>query len=135
MSDAGTAAVLMGYLELEYFDEGEYLIRQGAESTDLFFVESGRVAVQLESTGQSPVRVRSMGAGTVVGEVALYLGVPRSASVIAELPSVVYRLTLDAMERMKKQDPEVAASFHVLIVRLVAGRLMATNKLVQALHR
>ncbi len=133
LSDRDRAALLMTYLDLQYAAEGEYLIRQGDDSTDLFFIESGRVTVQFEMRDQEPVRLRSMGAGTVVGEVALYLGIPRSASVVAEVPSVVYRLTREAMEKMK-EDPALEAEFHAFVVRMLASRLAATNKLVNALH-
>lgn len=132
-SDRDQAALLMTYLDLQYVEEGEYLIRQGDDSSDLYFIESGRVTVQFEMRSQEPVRVHTMGAGTVVGEVALYLGIPRSASVVAEVPSVVYCLTKNALEKMK-EDPALEAEFHAFVVRLVASRLAATNKLVNALH-
>lgn len=132
--DPGMLASLRVYLELHHAGEGEFLIRQGAESSDLFLIESGRVAVQLELASGKSVRLRSMGAGTIVGEVALYLGIPRSASVVAEVPTVAYKLTLDALKRMKEDDPSLAATFHTFVVRLVAARLAATNRLVQALH-
>jgi SulP family sulfate permease len=109
--------------------------RQGHQadpSTDLFFVESGRVAIQLEVPGQAPVRLRSMGPGTVIGEVALYLKLPRSASVVAETDSSVYRLTLEALHTMQQQDPGLAAALHKFIVRLLAKRLNDTNKLLSA---
>jgi SulP family sulfate permease len=133
-SDRDVAALLMRYLEQQPVVEGGYLIRQGDQSTDMFFIESGRVAVQLDMGSRGSIRLRSMGAGTVVGEVALYLGIARSASVVAEVPSVVYRLTLDAMERMKAEHPALAATFHAFIVRITAGRLAANNKIIQALH-
>ena len=105
---------------------------QGDPSTDLFFVESGHVAIQLEVPGQAPVRLRSMGAGTVIGEVALYLKLPRSASVVAETDSSVYRLTLEALDTMQQQDPGLAAALHEFIVHLLAKRLNDTNKLLSA---
>src|SRR5690606_19541996 len=98
-------AQLLPYLEPRTIASGEHLIRQGEPSTDLFFVEQGRVTIQLEIPGRAPVRLRSMGAGTVVGEVALYLREPRSASVVAEEEVSAHRLTLDALDRMTKQTP------------------------------
>ncbi len=132
MPDPGALDALMPYLEERQVAEGDYLIRQGDPSTDLFFVESGRVAIQLESPDRPAVRLRSMGAGTVVGEVALYIRQPRSASVVAEQPSRVYRLTRDALERMKQDDAALAASFNESIVRLLATRLVDTNRMLAA---
>ena len=131
--EQGMAATLMTYLERESFPRGAYLIRQGQDSTDLFFLESGRVSIQFEMKGKEPVRMRSAGAGTVVGEMALYLGKPRSASIVADRPCVTYRLTVDAMHKMKKEHSDLAASFHQFIVCLLAKRLTSNNKLIEAL--
>lgn len=126
-------AQLLPYLEPRTIASGEHLIRQGEPSTDLFFVEQGRVTIQLEISGRAPVRLRSMGAGTVVGEVALYLREPRSASVVAEEEVRAHRLTLDALDRMTKQNPALATAFNEFIVRLLGTRLVETNRMLRAM--
>ena len=132
MPNPDTLTALMPYLEERHVSKGDYLIRQGDPSTDLFFIESGRVAIQLEADDRPAVRLRSMGAGTVVGEVALYIRQPRSASVVAERPSRVLRLTRDALERMKREDAALAAAFNESIVRVLATRLVDTNRMLSA---
>jgi SulP family sulfate permease len=57
----------------------------------------------------------------------------RTASVIASRPSVVYRLSADALNDMRAQDPEVAALLHEWIARLLAERLAANNRTIEAL--
>ncbi|MFN2109177.1 MAG: cyclic nucleotide-binding domain-containing protein, partial [Anaerolineae bacterium] len=42
---------------------GQYLIRQGEKPRGLYFIESGRVTVQLESPDGRAARVRTMNAG------------------------------------------------------------------------
>ena len=74
-----------------------------------------------------------MGAGTVVGEMEIYLDRPRAASVITEIPSTVYRLSVRALARMESEQPEIAVAFHRFIARLLADRVTANHKTLQAL--
>lgn len=130
--DRGHAAALLKYLEKSTVEHGEHLMRQGEPSVDLYFVESGRVTVQLEGPDGSIVHLRTMGPGTVVGEAAFVQGLLRTASVVTESRSTVYRLTSKALKRMKRQNPLLANALHEFIARLLAERLADTNKLLQA---
>jgi sulfate permease, SulP family len=125
---------LMPYLHRMELSDGEYLIRQGDRAEELYFLESGRVTAVLETEGRAPMRLRSMGPGTVVGELPLYLGTPRAASVVGDGPSTLYRLTLDDFREMERQDPELAALLHRLFARLMAQRLADTLQTLQALQ-
>jgi CRP-like cAMP-binding protein len=71
--------------------------------------------------------------GATVGEMGLYLGAARTASVIASRPSTVYRLSAESLKKMREQDPEVAALLHEWIARLLAERLTANNRIIEAL--
>ncbi len=133
LAERRKAAALKNYLEEQVVPKGTTIIKQGDPSNDLFFVESGRVAIQLEIPGRTPVRLRSMGPGTVVGEVALYLRLPRSASVVAEEDSTLYRLTGASLEKMRRNDAALAAAFNEFIVRMLAGRLVDANKMLRAM--
>ena len=59
--------------------------------------------------------------GVVVGEVAMYTGVTRTADVVAETPSVVLRLSGEAIERMEAEEPELAAALHRWLARTLVG--------------
>ena len=45
---------IVRYLQRQEFTAGEYLIRQGAESDDLFFIESGQVTSQIDNPASAP---------------------------------------------------------------------------------
>jgi SulP family sulfate permease len=124
---------LVKYLERREVANGEYLMRQGDPPSEMYFVESGMVTVQLETEAGQSVRLRSMRGGTTVGEMGMYLGAPRTASVVASRPSVVYRLSAESLARMSVQDPEVAALLHEWIARLLAERLTITDRTIEAL--
>jgi len=124
---------LMGYLEMQEVGKGDYLMHQGEKPNEMYFIESGLLTAQLELPDQKIMRLRSMRGGTTVGEVGIYLGDIRTASVVAEQPSVVYRLTKKALNNMKEKDPEVAALLHQWIASLLAERLADNNRTIEAL--
>ncbi|MFQ5350348.1 MAG: SulP family inorganic anion transporter [Thermoanaerobaculia bacterium] len=124
---------LMGYLERLEADTGYYLMRQGEAAEDLFFIESGAVTVQLELADGETLRLMTIGAGTVIGEMELYMDQPRSASVVAERPCVIYRLSSQDLTRMGREASDLAAAFHKLIARLLAERLARSNRTMEAL--
>ncbi|MGE5073429.1 MAG: SLC26A/SulP transporter family protein, partial [Anaerolineae bacterium] len=100
---------IMKYLERREVQPGEYLMHQGDTATEMYFVESGMVDVQIQTEDGQLVRLRSIRGGATVGEIGLYLGTVRTASVVARRPSAVYRLSADSLKMMGIQDPEVAA--------------------------
>jgi SulP family sulfate permease len=70
---------------------------------------------------------------TIVGEMGFYRKIPRSATVVAEEPSIVYRLTRESFDRMHAEDPAAAAVLQSLIIRLLSDRLEFANREVAAL--
>lgn len=121
------------YLERFEFPADHYLIRQGSNSDDLYFIESGLVSVFIEIEDGESIRIRKMGAGTVVGELGMYLNQERTASVITREPSVVYRLTKKSLETMEEKNPQTAGTFHRFMVRFLAQRLLDTDKSIKML--
>ena len=76
------------YLERQELDNGEFLFRQGEPSDSVVLQASGCVAITIIDEHGRPIRLRRMLGHTVVGEMGFYRGVPRTASVIAEEPTV-----------------------------------------------
>jgi len=124
---------LLEYLDKQSMQPGDVIIRQGDPPDVMYFIESGRVTAQLELSRGRSVRLRSMGSGTVVGEMGLYLEMPRTATVVADQPGVVYCLTAAALRRMEVEAPGLAAAFHHFMVRLLAERLLESNTTLNAL--
>lgn len=123
----------LAYVEPFEVKSGEHLIRQKEQSNDLYFIETGKVSVRLETSEGRIVRLRTMGPGTIVGEVAFYLDIPRSASVIADLPTAGYRLKRENLQRLTTERPDLAAMFHAFIAHRLAERVAETGRLVDTL--
>ena len=124
---------LTKYLEKKEVKQGEYLMHQGDQPDEMYFIEAGLVSAQLELPDGNIMRLRSMRGGTTVGEMGMYLGNARTASVVADRLSIVYRLSKNALKEMEKKDPKVAALLHQWIASLLAERLADNNRTIEAL--
>ena len=71
----------------------DVLIRAGEDADDVYFVADGRVRVQLTLPNGRVLRLRTMTGGAIVGEIALYRHQKRTADVIVETPSEIFRLS------------------------------------------
>jgi SulP family sulfate permease len=116
------------YLERHELAVGEALFSQGEPPDSVEILASGRLAATIEDEHGRPIRLRGMVGYTIVGEMGFYRQIPRSATVIAEEPSIVYRLTREAFDRMQAQDPVAASTFHKLIIRLLSDRLESSDR-------
>ena len=121
------------YLERVEARVGDYLAYQGEEVDNLFIIESGRVDIELKLEHGKVVRLRSMTAGTIVGEVGFYLGTKRSASIRVTESGVFHKLTRDALHRMEEDQPQAAIAFHTFISCVLSERLTNTNRMIESL--
>jgi SulP family sulfate permease len=126
-------ARIASYMEYQELTNGEFLFHQGEPSDSIVLQASGCVAITIVDEHARPIRLRRMLGHTVVGEMGFFRGVPRAASVIAEGPTVIYRLTRKAFEEMQAKDPTAAAALHKLIIRLLSDRLEFANREISAL--
>lgn len=132
LSDASVVAGILPYLERLDVPAGQKLIDQGSASREIFFIEHGRAAVVLEA-GEGDIRLATMGRGAIAGEMAFYLGRPRSASVIAETALVVWRLSGAGLDKLRREKPDTIIDFHLGMAAVLADRLASANRLVKLL--
>ena len=78
-------AELAGRLEREEVAPGETVVREGEPGDRFYIVLSGMLSVSQEGIGER----RMLRPGDSFGEVALAMGIPRTASVRAVTPAVV----------------------------------------------
>jgi SulP family sulfate permease len=135
-ADDGSAELpphLEPYLERRSIPEGAVLIQQGDAPDDVFVLESGRLRVEWATSDGGRVRLNTVRPGVMVGEVALYTGLPRSADVIAELPSVVLTLSRASIQRLEAEEPATAAALHRWLATTLAVRLTDAQRVYSAL--
>jgi SulP family sulfate permease len=119
---AGLPDRLRGYFERETVPAGTVLIHQGEQADDLFVLASGRLEVQATTPEGTRMRLSAVSPGVMVGEVAWYLGGERTADVIAETDCEVLRLSRASMDRMERDEPELAMALHRHLAESLAER-------------
>ncbi len=125
--------LLMKFLERVEVRKGHYVFRQGDASDAMYFVESGMVNVQLELEGNKILRLKKMGAGTVVGEMGIYTDAPRSASIVAAEDCILFRLSKKMLASLQVTQPHLVSDVHRFVVNLLAGRVFEANLKVRDL--
>jgi SulP family sulfate permease len=130
---AGMPPGLSLHLERVELTEGTTLIHQDEAPGDVFVLESGRLRVETLTAEGVRMRLRTLRPGVVVGEIAHYTGVPRTADVVTETPAVVLRLSADAIERIEATEPELAAQLHRWLAWTLADRLGDTMRTFDAM--
>jgi CRP-like cAMP-binding protein len=82
------AQMALDYGEVREYSPREILFREGDPPTVVLLVLTGNMQVFVERQGRELV-LTDVGPGTILGELALLCGIPRSASVRASEKSVV----------------------------------------------
>lgn len=123
----------MTYLEREEAQQFHILINQGDPPDCMYFIDSGEVTTRLEMSKGKFIRLKSQRGGTMVGEMGLFLKQPRTATVVVSEPSVLYRLSLEAYEKMMHDDPDLSFYLYQWIGRVLATRITENNSTLEVL--
>ena len=124
---------LAAYLDPLPLAEGTVLLRQDGPPDGIYVLAEGRLAVETSTPEGKRVRVRTLRPGVVVGEVAWYAGVPRTADVVAETRCVVLRCSSKRIARMEADAPDLAAWLHRWLATTLADRMSDSLRTLDAL--
>ncbi|MEQ8312849.1 MAG: SulP family inorganic anion transporter [Gammaproteobacteria bacterium] len=120
--------LLAEYFNVENRKAGEYLFNEGDKGESLYFVGSGTVVVVLQAPKQQEQILRKYKAGAILGEMAIYTGENRTASVRIESDATLFRLDKEKMEAMSRKFPASTAALHTYIVKVLSERLSRANR-------
>ncbi len=135
LDDEDATTRIIAYLQRFEVGAGEAVCRQGEPSDEIYLAVSGRISILLSLPGQGDIRLRSMAKGTLVGEMGFFRDVIRTASVVAEQPTVLYRLDRAGFRRMQQEDPLACIGFQRFVIRVLSDRLAFANSEISALQR
>lgn len=119
---------LAEFFVIEHRRAGDYLFREGDSGDSLYFVGSGMVVVVLRKPHQQEQILHKYTAGAILGEMAIYTGGNRTASVRIEKEATLFKLDKDSMEAMSREFPGSVAGLHTYIVRVMSERLSRANR-------
>jgi sulfate permease, SulP family len=126
-------AGLAPFLERRTYRPGDVLVEQGRPVPGLFVVTRGQVTAVLEHGNGADARLRTLRAGTIVGEISFVLGTPATASVRADTDVEVAVLARDRLAELERVQPTLAARLHRRLARLASERLAAADRTIAAL--
>ena len=120
--------LLSDFFVVENRKAGEYLFKEGDSGESLYFVGSGTVVVVLKIPRQAEQILRKYKAGAILGEMAIYTGANRTASVRIESDACLYRLDKEKLEEMSRRFPASTAALNTYIVKVLSERLGRANR-------
>lgn len=105
-------------LERQSFATGEAVFKQGDPPRAAYLIQAGSVNIVVGEGDEATV-VGSLGAGELLGEMALVDAQPRSATAVAKQPTTVVVITaIEFAKRLERSDPFVRSMVRVLTQRL-----------------
>ncbi len=114
---AATIEFMQRHLRWVEVAAGETLIEQGAPGDSAYLTISGRLRVYVAADDAPPRMVRELSRGEVIGEMSLYTGEPRSATVVAVRDSVLVQLAKEHFESLVVSQPQVSMTFTRQMIR------------------
>jgi CRP/FNR family transcriptional regulator len=106
------------------YDEGEVIFREGDRSDTCFIVRAGRVRITRTHSGGRRLTLAELSAGEMFGELSMFDGAGRSATVEAIEETTTLALLERDVKRVLREHPEIAVK---MLARL-ASRLRAANE-------
>jgi SulP family sulfate permease len=116
-------------------DTGEIIVHAGDAADSMHFILDGRVGIMVPAEDGRTTRVRSLGRYTTIGEMGLVSQVPRSATIQAEMASVLYVLNTHQFAAIRDEDPELSHKLLTYFVSVIAERLSFANRTIAVLRR
>ncbi|HAI28521.1 MAG TPA: multidrug transporter, partial [Thalassospira sp.] len=106
------------------FKHGEVLVKQGDPGDAAFIVISGRGEIWLTTDEHQTLKLRDVHPKEVIGEIALLVDAPRSATIRAVEDMTVLKLDKAEFLGLVRQDQAVSNQ----LIRVLAERLDQTTK-------
>ena len=116
------------YLTTERAAPGHTILREGDHTRDLYVLLDGNAVVR-----RKDLEIATLGPGAHFGELGLFTGRPRAASVVAEGPVTLARLREEAFLRMEADDPALALAVLKQVMSALQHALVSMDDNVHAL--
>jgi NTE family protein len=117
--DGPTLQMVREHLEWVELAGGQTLMEQGEPGDSLYISVSGRLRAYERLPDGTERLLREMSRGQVIGEMSLFTGEPRSATVVALRESVLVRLSKTGFDALIERHPGASTA----LARQLIGRL------------
>ena len=128
---AADAREVVSYMRPERIKAGEVVIREGESTRNDFMalVLDGEVTVENSvAAAHDSMVVSILGPGSLIGDMGIIDGGPRSATCTASTDLALAVLTREALTRLMDTHPSVAARLLLTMSKRIADHLRETNR-------
>ena len=102
---------------------GQEVFHRGDEAARLYWVEQGQVRVVVTSPAGRELVIRQFGSGEVFGEIALFAGTPRTATIVATTDTTIASVDARDLRSLLEERPRMALK----LLAVFADRLRLTT--------
>jgi acyl-CoA reductase-like NAD-dependent aldehyde dehydrogenase len=122
-------SVLLPYLEPVEFEPGALIFEEGSKGDSCYLIDGGEVRLEvarpeLDSDGV----LGFLEPGSILGELSLLDSQPRSASAYASSKVTARRITMESIEKLHTERPQIALEIYRALGRDAAKKLRATTQ-------
>lgn len=102
---------------------GQEIFHAGAVGDACYVVIEGDVDISIDRPDQGPLVISTVGANEIIGEIAIFGNVPRTATATAKTRIEVLRISADLFRSVIRENPDAA----IELIRMLADRLANTT--------
>ncbi len=107
---------------------GTQLIKSGDKDRDLYLLREGLLRAEIARPDGKHLRVAAFRPGAIIGELAHYADLPRTADIVCDVAS---RLLKVDIEELALSDPGLAGRVHDQVARVLARRVATMTALLR----
>jgi len=115
------------FLEWQRVPQWSVVVRQGDPGDGMFLILEGELRARTMIAGHETI-LATFGPGDFFGDISLFDRGPRSADVVANFDSALFRLSTAAFDRLTREAPALATPFLQATAKTLAARIRADNK-------
>ena len=116
-----------GFMVAEKIRQWSLVVKQGDMSDAMYLILDGELRVRISVGGAEKI-LTTLTVGDFFGDIALFDRGPRSADVVANVDSLVLKVSASAFDRLCKEAPELATPFLLAVGKTLTARIRADNK-------
>lgn len=102
---------------------GEKIIKQGDVGSSMFVLKEGLLNVMIKANDKEDIKVGIITPGQFFGEMSLFTGEERSATIVPETDSVILEITKEALKNILNKKPDLINGFGEVIAERQSSNL------------
>jgi len=116
------------------YKKGEIVFNEGEPGAGMYIVIAGEVAITRKMGGTAEVSLAVIKERSFFGELALLDEIPRSASALATVDTVLFGFSKPSLESLCSRNPRLGIKILSNLSRLLCRRLVNSNEAMEKLQ-